>query len=67
VRLSLLLLFLTTDTRPLAALDDDHDGILTGKELAGLALWRDANGNGVADPGEVKPLSAYGIVALSCR
>ncbi len=34
---------------PLAALDDDRDGILTGKELAGLALWRDANGNGVAE------------------
>jgi hypothetical protein len=52
---------------PLAALDDDRDGILTGKELAGLALWRDANGNGVADPGEVKPVSAYGIVAISYK
>jgi len=52
---------------PLAALDDDRDGILTGKELAGLALWHDANGNGVADPGEVKPVSAYGIVAISCK
>jgi hypothetical protein len=51
----------------LAALDDDRDGILSGKELVGLALWRDANGNGVADPGEVKPLSAYGIVAISCK
>jgi hypothetical protein len=52
---------------PLAALDDDRDGILTGKELAGLALWHDANSNGVADPGEVKPVSAYGIVAISCK
>jgi len=52
---------------PLAALDDDRDGILTGKELDGLALWRDANGNGVADPGEVKPVSAYGIVAISYK
>ncbi|WP_316230624.1 hypothetical protein [Bradyrhizobium sp. SZCCHNR1051] len=51
---------------PLAALDDDRDGVLTGNELAGLALWRDANGNGVAAPGEVEPVSAYGIVALSC-
>jgi hypothetical protein len=59
--------FGTTDTPPLAALDDDRDGILTGKELASLALWRDANSNGVADPGEVKPLSAYGIVAISCK
>jgi tetratricopeptide (TPR) repeat protein len=51
----------------LAALDDDQDGTLTGKELEGLALWHDANGDGVCDPGEVKPLAAYGIVALSCR
>jgi hypothetical protein len=51
----------------LAALDDNRDGILTGNELAGLALWRDANGNGVAEPAEVKPLSVYGIVALSCK
>ena len=52
---------------PLAALDDNRDGILTGNELAGLALWRDANGNGVAEPAEVEPLSVYGIVALSCK
>ena len=52
---------------PLAALDDNRDGILTGNELAGLALWRDANGNGVAEPAEVQPLSVYGIVALSYK
>jgi hypothetical protein len=51
----------------LASLDDNGDGVLTGKELAGLALWHDANGNGICDPGEVKPLSEYGIVALSCK
>ena len=43
----------------LAALDDNGDGVLSGKELDGLALWHDANGNGVCDPGEVKPLSEY--------
>jgi hypothetical protein len=52
---------------PLAALDDNRDGTLTGQELANLALWHDANGNGVADPGEVKPLSAFGIVAVSYK
>jgi len=52
---------------PLAALDDNCDGTLTGQELANLALWHDANGNGVADPGEVKPLSAFGIVAVSYK
>nr|WP_228748027.1 tetratricopeptide repeat protein [Bradyrhizobium sp. BR 10289] len=60
-------MFWSNGYAPLAALDDDRDGILTGKELAGLALWHDANGNGVADLGEVKPVSAYGIVAISCK
>lgn len=51
----------------LRALDDDRNGELKGDELKGLALWHDANGNGVADPGEVKPLAEYGIVAVSCK
>ncbi|XUM21872.1 hypothetical protein ACRAVF_32455 [Bradyrhizobium oligotrophicum S58] len=59
-------MFWTNGYAPLAALDDDRNGVLTGNELAGLALWHDADGNGVADPGEIKPLSDYGIVALSC-
>jgi hypothetical protein len=60
-------LFWETGYDALAALDDDRDGKLTGAELAGLALWHDANGNGVSDPGEVKPLSEHAIVAVSCR
>jgi hypothetical protein len=51
----------------LSALDDDGDGMLTGKELEGLAIWHDANGNGVCDPGEVRSLAEWGVVALSCR
>jgi len=51
----------------LSALDDDRDGRLTGVELRGLALWRDANGNGVADAGEVQSIADVGIVAVSCR
>ena len=51
----------------LAALDNDANGKLTGSELEGIAIWRDANGNGVCEPGEVKPLSAWGIVALSTK
>jgi hypothetical protein len=53
--------------RALGALDDNGDGLLTGAELTGLAIWRDANGNGVSEPGEVRPLKAWGITALSCR
>ncbi len=52
---------------PLAALDNDRDGRLTGAELSGLAIWHDRNSNGISEPGEVRPLAAHGIVALSCR
>lgn len=50
----------------LRALDDTGDGQLTGAELRHLALWHDANANGVADHGEVRPLVAYEITALAC-
>ena len=49
------------------ALDDDGNGELRGTELRHLALWQDVNQNGVSEPGEVRPLDAHGIVALSCR
>lgn len=51
----------------LRALDDNRDGELTGGELGGLSLWRDENGNGVSDPGEVVPANVHGIVGLSVR
>lgn len=51
----------------LRALDDDRDGQLTGGELGGLSLWRDANHNGVSDEGEVIPVNVHGIVAISVR
>jgi hypothetical protein len=60
-------LFWETGYDALAALDDNHDGQLTGRELEGLALWHDANGDGIADPGEVRSLSEHGIVAVSCK
>ena len=40
----------------LSSLDDNQDGKLSGRELNGLALWRDLNSNGVADAGEVKTI-----------
>ena len=49
----------------LAALDTNHDGQLTGDELGGLALWRDANCDGISEPDEVMPVEAHGIVGLS--
>ena len=51
----------------LRALDDNRDGELTGAELGGLSLWRDENGDGVSDPGEVLPANVHGIAALSVR
>jgi hypothetical protein len=48
-------------------MDRNRDGELTGAELAGLSLWRDENGNGVSDPGEVLPANVHGIAALSVR
>jgi len=60
-------LFWDNGYQALASLDDNHDGFLTGAELTRLAIWRDANGNGISEPGEVKTLAEYGIVALSCR
>lgn len=60
-------MFWDTGYDALAALDDNRDGRLSGKELNGLSLWHDANGNGISDRGEVKPLAEYGIAALSCK
>ncbi|HVO31486.1 MAG TPA: hypothetical protein VMV18_12145, partial [bacterium] len=51
----------------LAALDDDGNGVLEGRELDGIGVWCDANGNGVADPGEVQTASYYGITRIAAR
>src|SRR5690349_922453 len=51
----------------LLALDDNRDGILTGAELQGLAVWNDHNGNGISEPGEVISVEALGIQSISCR
>lgn len=50
----------------LSALDDNGDGVLSGAELRGLAIWNDRNCNGVSDPGEVIPVEALGIQSISC-
>lgn len=50
----------------LATLDDNADGRLAGAELARLALWHDANANGVSEPGEVRSLAEHRIKSLDC-
>ena len=54
-----------TGYEPLAALDDDGDGSLSGDELAGLGLWVDRDGDGVSEPGEVTDLRSFGVVRLT--
>lgn len=49
----------------LRALDDNADGRVAGRELPGLAIWRDRNANGRSDRGEVLPVAAWRIVSLS--
>lgn len=51
----------------LDALDDDRNGWLALAELAGLAIWRDADGDAVSDPGEVVAVECLGIAALATR
>jgi tetratricopeptide (TPR) repeat protein len=60
-------LFWDNGYEAMRSLDDDADGRLRGRELAGLAIWRDANGNGISEPGDVVPLAAWDIVELSCE
>jgi hypothetical protein len=52
---------------PLAALDDDRDGWLAGRELNGLAVWQDRNGNAVSEPGEVLSLAEMDIERVAVR
>lgn len=60
-------LFWKNGYEALAALDDNRDGKLEGAELDGLSIWQDLNGDGISQPGEVKPLSDWGIVSISVR
>jgi tetratricopeptide (TPR) repeat protein len=60
-------LFWDDGYQALAALDDNSDGELTGDELRHMAIWQDLNGNGRCDPGEVRSLADWGVVALSCK
>src|SRR5262249_26614507 len=57
-------LFFQDGYRVLDALDDDRDGALRGRELAGIAVWFDRDMDGVSHPGEVVPVEELGIAAL---
>lgn len=57
--------FWTNGYHALGSLDDNADGKIAGRELDGLALWRDRNENGISEPGEVSSVRSHRIVALS--
>ena len=47
--------------------DKNGNGVVEGKELQGLMVWQDLNGNGRADPGELKTVQELGITKLSTQ
>jgi hypothetical protein len=53
--------------RVMAALDDDGDGWLRERELAGIGVWFDRDTDGVSDAGEVAPVEELGIAGLETR
>jgi tetratricopeptide (TPR) repeat protein len=58
--------FFSNGYEALRCLDDNSDGVLTGRELDGLAIWHDAEGQGICRPENVHSLAYYGIVSISC-
>ncbi len=58
-------MFFEDGYRALEALDVDGNGWLTGSELEGLSLWRDADRDGHSSASEVQTLGERGIVALA--
>jgi hypothetical protein len=60
-------LFFPNGYRALNLLDDDRDGFLTGRELTGLSVWFDRDGDGQSDGGEVVSVGHLGITAIATR
>ncbi len=56
----------TSDLDGLAAFDSDFDGILSNGDQAfeRFGIWRDINGDGVVNDGELSSLKAAGIAAI---
>lgn len=51
----------------LAALDGNHDGVITlaDAQFASLRIWRDLDGDGITDAGELSTLAESNIASLS--
>jgi Ca2+-binding RTX toxin-like protein len=57
----------TSGFAALATLDSNADGVINASDTAfsTLRIWRDLNGNGVTDAGELKTLAETGITSMS--
>ncbi len=53
----------------LAAFDTNGDGVIDASDasFSKFLIWRDANQNGVSDPGETQTLAQAGITAISLK
>jgi hypothetical protein len=51
----------------LDSLDDNRDGWLRTSELRGIAVWTDANQNGVSEQGEVTPIEQTAVSGIATR
>ena len=60
-------IFRETGYDALAALDDDANGVLEGKELHGIRAWFDSNSDATSTTSEVRDLSALGIVGIRVK
>lgn len=56
-----------TDLQGLRAFDTNHDGALDAQDqdFGRFDVWRDSNGNGASDPGELSSLVEAGVSAIS--
>jgi hypothetical protein len=50
----------------LAELDSNGDGVIDGADadFVALSIWRDLDGDGVTDDGELRPLADFGIASI---
>lgn len=51
----------------MAILDVNLDGHVSGKELAGLSVWQDKNGDGKCDAGELQTVQQMGITDFNLK
>ena len=45
--------------------DTNNNGVISGAERDALKIWTDADGDGLTDPGELKPLQQAGVASIN--